>query len=350
MTSSDPQVAPAGPPRRRARLFVPFALLAVLAAVWTGFWFFAASKAGEAVDVWLKREADRGRVYACANRSVGGYPFRLEVDCEAPTARFASVDGPVVASAPRFVAVAQVYDPKRLIGDLTGPVAVTMADGSRSDLSFGRAQASLLVEGRRFERCSIVMATPRLVAAGDEIGAARELQLHLRRTPDAADGAYDVAVRLEDAVSPLLDLAPVGEGPASLLFQVQAQGLGDLEPGPLDQRLRAFAEAGGRLKVELARVERGGLAAEAAGDAALDVEGRLRGTFDVTARGVDDVIQRLLGGGRKDTLSALLGAGASMLGAKAELDGQPARTYRVTIDKGRLSVGPIKLMRLPPLF
>jgi hypothetical protein len=56
-------------------------LVVVLAAAWSAFWFYAASKVDENVDVWRAREAAAGRNYDCANRSVSGFPFRLEVRC-----------------------------------------------------------------------------------------------------------------------------------------------------------------------------------------------------------------------------------------------------------------------------
>jgi len=71
-----PDMTPA--PRRRPlwRLFILPALLVVAAAAWSAFWFYAASEAGVRADAWAAQEAKSGRVYACGNRSVAGFPFR----------------------------------------------------------------------------------------------------------------------------------------------------------------------------------------------------------------------------------------------------------------------------------
>lgn len=260
----------------------------------------------------------------------------------------------MVASAPRFAVVAQVYDPRRLIGELTGPVAITDAAGGKADLSFGSARASAAANANnRFDRASIALAGPRLVVDGAEIGAARALDVHVRRKPDGSEGVYDVAAKLEAGVSPLLDAMPVGSGPLSAELQAEARGIDDLRPKPTSERLRAFAEAGGRIDLALARIERGDVAAEAKGDLGLDVEGRPTGALTVTARGVDGLVQALAGGeggGRKDMLSSLLGIGAQMLGKPGKLDDRPATAYRVTLDRGRVEVGPIRVWKFAPLF
>ncbi|MFC3695355.1 DUF2125 domain-containing protein [Chenggangzhangella methanolivorans] len=338
-----------GPRRGRWRLFAPTLLLLVGCAAWTGFWFWAAGRAGEAIDVWLAREAKLGRTYACGGRDIQGFPFRIEVDCRDVSVRLAAEGGEIAATAPRFVALAQVYDPKRLIGILHGPVAGTAPDGTRIDLSFSDARGSARVEGRTVEQASLRVETPRLTMGGEEVGTAKALEAHLRRAPDAERGTYDLAAALEEAVSPFFDAAPVGSGPVAAELQIRASGLEDLHPGSLPDRLRRFAEAGGRARVDLLKISRGDVAAEAKGEAQLDVEGRANGRFDVTARGVDSLVQSFAGE-EKGGLSSLFGVGAKLLGKPAELDGKPATTYRLKLDKGRLSLGPIRLTRLPPAF
>lgn len=344
-------------PRRRGRwmIFLPFALLILLGIAWSGFWHVAAGKADEAIEAWLAREAAQGRVYACGTRQIVGYPFRIELICDKPTARLPGDGGPVVASAPRFMAVAQVYDPRRLIGELVGPVEMTDAAGRRADLSFAVAQASAAAgPDNRFARTSIALTAPRLTVEGAEIGAAQKLDVHVRRKPDGPDGVFDIAVKLDAGVSPLLDAVAVGEGPLAAEFQAEIRGVDDLRPMPTSERLKAFAEAGGQLHVALARLQRGAVAAEAKGDLALDVEGRPGGDLRVTARGLEDVVQALVGGEgggkKKDLLGALLGAGAQMLGKEATLDDKPATAYRVRIDRGRVEIGPIRVWKFAPLF
>ena len=83
-------------PRRRPlwRLFIAPALLLVVAAAWSAFWFYAASEVGVRADAWAAQEAKAGRVYSCGKRSVAGFPFRFEVRCDdASVALFSQTAG-----------------------------------------------------------------------------------------------------------------------------------------------------------------------------------------------------------------------------------------------------------------
>jgi hypothetical protein len=347
-------MAPEIAPRSRRGLwglFVPVLLVAALAAGWSGFWFYAAGRADGAIDDWLAKEAARGRAYACEKRALGGFPFRAELTCDGMSAVIATTDGALRASAPRFKAVAQVYDPNRMIAELDGPVSLTTPDGRSLSLSYQLAQASLGIDDRRFDRGSLVVDAPRLKEGSDEVGAAKAFQAHVRRVPGAEAGAYDVAFTLDEGEAPLLGSLPVGQGPVSLQLQAEARGVDDsMTPKSPADRLRAFAEAGGTVHVSLAKLVRGDVAAEARGDLGLDKQGRIEGSGDFVARGADDLVRALVPDDGKKGLAALLGMGVQMLGKPAQLDGADATSYRIRIEKGRVAVGPIKVYKLPPAF
>jgi hypothetical protein len=58
--------------------------LVLVAAAWSGFWYFSAGKAQASLDEWRMREANAGRVYRCGEESFGGFPFRIEMHCRNP--------------------------------------------------------------------------------------------------------------------------------------------------------------------------------------------------------------------------------------------------------------------------
>src|SRR6185312_12883482 len=94
----------------RRYTIVVFVILSV-AAVWTAFWNYAAGKAEETINGWLAREAKAGRIYACGSQTIGGFPFRIEVNCDHASALFRSNQTPVELKAERLIMVAQVYQP-----------------------------------------------------------------------------------------------------------------------------------------------------------------------------------------------------------------------------------------------
>src|ERR1700760_3109023 len=79
-------------PRRRPLwpVFIAPVLVLILAIAWTAFWFYAASQVDVQADAWRAREAKSGRVFDCGQRSVAGFPFRLEVRCDAPSVSLVS--------------------------------------------------------------------------------------------------------------------------------------------------------------------------------------------------------------------------------------------------------------------
>src|SRR5262249_4328563 len=114
----------AAAPRRRWLLFLPFALVVLLAAAWTAVWFYAAARAEPEMAGWRKRERQAGRAQDCASPSIGGYPFRIEVRCGG--ASFELKGTPTLQlKLPLAVAAVQIYDPKLLIGEFTGPLEIS---------------------------------------------------------------------------------------------------------------------------------------------------------------------------------------------------------------------------------
>src|SRR3954464_15444052 len=111
-------------PRRRPlwRLFIMPALVLAAGLAWSAFWFYAASKVDDTADAWRAREAQSGRIYDCAKRSVAGFPFRFEVRCKgasvALVSQTAGVWPPAVtARLSEILVLTQVYDPKLLLAE-----------------------------------------------------------------------------------------------------------------------------------------------------------------------------------------------------------------------------------------
>ena len=116
--------------RRNRRYIVTLVLFAALIGGWSWFWHYAAGKAEVAIDGWRAREAKAGRVYKCGAQTIGGYPFRIEVNCDNASALFRSNQPPVEIKASGMLIAAQIYQPNLLITEFHGPL--TIADpGSR---------------------------------------------------------------------------------------------------------------------------------------------------------------------------------------------------------------------------
>src|SRR5215831_17150002 len=108
--------------RRRTAVRYTVLVLFALIAGWSGFWKFAAGKAETTIEGWRAREVSAGRVYSCASQTVGGFPFRIEVNCDQASALFRSSQPPLELKTTGLVVVSQVYQPGLLISEFRGPL------------------------------------------------------------------------------------------------------------------------------------------------------------------------------------------------------------------------------------
>ena len=113
-------------PRRRPWLIAtPLILVLALGAAWTGVWFYAAGEAEKRMNAWREQQARAGRLFGCGTQTVGGFPFRIEVRCTAATVELKDTQPPIAIKLKEILAVVQVWDPKLLIAEFTGPLAVS---------------------------------------------------------------------------------------------------------------------------------------------------------------------------------------------------------------------------------
>jgi hypothetical protein len=389
-----------GSPKSRPWLIaVPTAILVLLGMIWSGFWYWSTATAEATMTAWRARETEAGRAYGCATTNFGGYPFRIEVDCAEP-----SVEDRATALSIRahnLAAVAQVWDPTLVIGEITGPMTVAPLGGlPTATLDWTLAQASLRGVPGAPERLSIVVDKPNLAASppGGPLAMAEHLEFHGRFAADSTPGhpALDLALDLKNATAPALVSAlgtfgPLASASTDLSFVAVLRGASDIVPKPLGQRLREIQAANGRLEVTNARLQQGDLIATATGALGLTARGTLTGDLRLTVVNVGKLIpllgidravaqavpqdtlnrfaptlDRLMpglgnalrgrnaggnapGSGANTDASTTLGA-AVLGGQQTELEGQRAVTLTLHFVDGAAFLGPLKLGQVPPLY
>lgn len=385
MTDAGFRSAP--PRRRRWLLFVPFAVVVVLAAVWTCVWFYAANRAEADLAALRQRERQAGRTQTCTSQSIGGYPFLLEVRCGdaglelqgTPTLQF---------KLPLAVGAVQVYDPKLLIGEFTGPLEVSeVGREPAAVINWTLGQASVRGLPSDVERASVVLVGPTVrapkLAGNDPLLSARRLELHARRAtgsrPDSP--AVEAALRLDAAVgeklASMFDAAVAEKLGALIAKPIDAdiagtlRGLDDLSPKPWPVWFKEWQTRGGALEIDKARLAQQDLIAVGAGALKLTERGGLDGTLRVTVVGIEKILKMLdidrmmtegqvgatfnaldrlipgLGGmARQSAAPSLIAA----LGQRTELEGKPAVAFPIRFADGTVFLGPFQVGVVPPLF
>jgi hypothetical protein len=329
-------------------LYAPLALLALVAIAWSAGWLLVRDRALAAIDGFLAVEAAAGRQWTCTDRSVGGYPFRIELSCAAVTVQ----RGPVTASAGRLLSVAQVYQPRHVITTLEGPLRLSDGDVAVTG-TWNLLEMSIRGAQGGFQRASLVTERPRFEIAGvapDPLRLESEhLEAHLRPNPVRRDEkAYDAALSTVGARLPFLDQW-LGGGEATN-FQVdltatQAESFRGRLVVPEIDRWRA---ANGQLEIVMLSLSKGTNRLEAKGTLQLDEMHRVAGELNVAAAGLDRLISRLTG---NRSSGALLGAflgQAPDSGTASGLTPMPP----LRLENGRVLLGPFAIpnLRLPPLY
>lgn len=369
------------PARRRLWRYITLLVLVVaLCAGWTWFWKYAAAKAEVAVAGWRAREAKAGRVYTCGSQSMGGFPFRIEVNCEPASAEFRSNQPPVEVKAGSIVVVAQAYDPTLLISEFHGPLTIAdigQAPKIVANWKLGRSSARGTPSAP--ERVSLVFDEPviDLVSGATETPLLRadRIEVHGRIAEgSAADNpVVEIVLRLKQASAPAFNPATVRPVDAEIIGVLR--GLGDFSAKPWRERFRELQQRGGRIEITRARVAQGDTVATGSGSLSIDRNGQLDGQLNVTVAGLEpflvsigaqQVVQKSpnmdkvagmldrlapgLGDVARQQAGANLSLGINMLGKPATLEGRHAITLPLLFKDGTAYLGPIPLGSTPALF
>src|SRR5262245_1659826 len=272
-------------------LFIVFAL----AAGWTAFWKFAAGRAETAIDGWRAREARSGRIYTCGSQDVGGFPFRIEVNCDQVAALLRTNQPPIELKTTSLLMVAQVYQPGLLISEFRGPLSVG-EPGKSPDIiaDWKLAQSSVRGTPTAPEGGSLVfdqLAIDRMNgSARENISFAKHAEFHGRMIEGSVTNkpVIEVAVQIEQGTAP--NLHPAAAKPTDADVTAILRGLNDFSPKPWPVRFREMQSAGGRIDIRKARMQQGEILAIGGGALSLNASGKLEGELRITMVGLEQFL------------------------------------------------------------
>jgi len=387
-------------PRRRSLrgLFIAPVVLLIAAAAWSGFWFYAASQVGVRADAWRAQEAKSGRNYDCANRTVAGFPFRLEIKCEGASVTLVSQTAsnvPFTARLGEILVVAQIYDPKLVIAEFKSPASIAIPEQSPLRVNWSKGRASVVGLPAVPQRGSLVFddaAIDRVNANSIAVPVARakhaELHGRLADGSPANNPVIETVLQLNDGS--VQGVHPVLAEPFNADIRARLSGLKDFAPKPWPERFREIAAAGGKVEILQSRVQQGEMIAVAAGTLMLNADGYLDGELQMTVTGLARIVpalgieklleegvpqatlDRVAPGVKTQDLNSLFGAldkaipglgkvvkqnagvGVAVtlnsIGSEAVLEGKKARSFPLRFANGAVLFGPVKVGQVPPLF
>lgn len=390
MMRSAPQLRKRPPARRRRLVWlilVPLIMILSGAGV-TWIWYLAASIADHALSGWVEREAKLGRVYSCGAQSIGGFPFRIIIDCDKAAATFSSNRPPLDVTATHVAFSAALYRPTLLHGEITGPV--TLADPAQPPIfvaNWAQAQLNLLGLPSDPEGISISLIKPQLNRVADPgsgmIFQADRADVDGRIVQGSArnNPVIEATGHFEAALAP--SFHPLLAEPLRADIDAILHGFRDFAPKPWPVLFREMQASGGGIDIKALRIERSDAIVVGTGKLTVNENGRLDGILNVAAAGIENIvpllgvdqligqgIDRLTGGSgspdqglnaldrllpglggvvRSQTNSSLID-NIKKMGQPTEIDKKPAVALPLRVADGVIYLGIIPVGVVPALF
>ena len=341
------------PRHPRRGLAVPFVIVGLLLAVWTGWWFYLTDQVETRLAAQVEVLRQDGWTITHAPVAVTGWPFRTRVSM--PQADVLAPSGHGVA-APELVAEASAWNPDHWVIIAPDGLTLTRADKGKIAIAGDGLRFSISHLRDRFPDLRAEMIRPTFTALeGAEpfpIVSAERIQLETR--PHLTDGAastdeLDVLFRLVDARG-----RPGGpvegatrQGRLSADVETTIVGASRLQGMDAAGVFAAWTAAGGRFSAVRGRLKAGDSTAVISSDAlSAGPDGRLQGSLALTA---ERPMAAIAGLARSQSGAVNRMGAAGAAAATATSGGRPVDLV-VQFRDGRTWLGPFALAPAPRLF
>jgi hypothetical protein len=332
---------------RRLGLYLPFAALGLLIVAWSAAWVWAKGETARRMDAAAQAWKQAGYQLAWRQRTIGGYPFRMDVTLTDASLRTASGWG---LEAPRIEGEAYMHALTHWI--VAAPVGITFIRpvGGPVDVKGQMIHASLTHLTQRppsfsFEGVKLTFAA-QPGAEPFALTSADRVEFHLRAGPDDQGGVF---ARLDGgrARPGGLFARLAGDRPVSMVWNSTLSKISAFSGPAWAQAVRRWSDAGGRMTVRNAGLTAGdAVLGVSSGDLGAGADGRLSGVLQVTLRQAPRALAALSALGAIDQQAA-----QSATAVTQARQGQ-GDTAQATLDfqAGRLTLGPVALGDAPKVY
>lgn len=343
------------PPTRHSRrgLAIPFVVVGLLLAGWTGWWFYLTHQIETGLETRAEALRQDGWTISHAAVTTTGWPFRARVSI--PHAEILAPSGHGV-SAPELVAEANAYNPDRWVVIAPDGLVLSRAEKGKVGVGGDGLRLSVSQLRDRFPDLRIQLIRPTFTAHPEAepfpIASAERIQLETR--PHLTDGLAST-----DEMDVLFSLVDARGRPGGPVDGATRQGRlsADIEATIVEaSRLQgmdsagvfaAWTGAGGKFTAVRGRLKAGDSTAVVSSDTlSAGPDGRLQGSLALTAERPMAAIAGLAGS-RSGAVNRVGAAGAA---AATAAEGERPVDLVVQFRDGRTWLGPFALAPAPKLF
>ena len=331
--------------KSRLGLYLPFIVLASVAAIWSGIWYYAASKTEVVITETLTREAQSGRQWTCPNRRVSGFPFRIEVNCDAPTFTSKQEGKSGSGTLAGLSVQARVADPTRAIAVLKSPFKLEAENGSITidwqDARTSLSRTSLSSSNNSLGEFSLDISQVNISAKPPNSpplsGTISRMNINLAQDTDMDKQAassfsapFKFLAKLDGIAFAPFDTLSGNAHPLNLELQLRATHVPFKPLASREAALEIWRQAGGSVSLALLELNKGTLHLDAKGDLSLDEEHKPAGKIALNFQGLEKIFAQL---------------GAPGLGAFGS-----SNKLSLNLKNGKVLLGPIPVSNLQALY
>jgi len=347
------------PPRHRGRFWamIVFAALAFLAIAWSIGWVLLSIHLRASIEGWMDYRRAVGDRLTHGDQVLDGYPF--EIRFSFANVVWQRVDGPrtLVTATDDLVLAARPWEPFRLTLASPGPVSGSwVAPTLTVAVTATSATGAITVEPGQLDHLELDLANAVAIDRRQRIIArADRLFVQADPTPSETGGTGDIATTLQfsltaEALEPTDLLTPhlPFEGPADGRIRAAVRGPLPISLDPA--ALALWRDSGGVIDVDHLGLNWHPLDLTADGTVTLDGLLRPEGAATAEIRGLPAMIDRSVAAGLlAEDVATLMRMATAAFSRTGSDGGSPSVRAPLTIQDGRLAVGPIKILRVPSL-
>ncbi len=343
---------------RRVRwALIAFSLFAILAALYTGYWFTLAIGTRESAMAWTTERRARGLEAAIGGLRVSGFPFEVRLRAAAVKIGDPGAGTPWSWTSEGAEAIVKPWAPFRVAVIPSGVQEVTFSRAGRRQTFRGRAkriEAVFTIGGGWPEDVMATVEGLDLSAGGGGQFRLDSGNIRARFLKNTGGGdntpAFDLVFDISGLGLPAVSGLPFGNVVNHIGFSGQV--LGPLDPArgfPSKEALTAWRDGGGTVTVSRLEAVWGPLGLRASGTMALDEAMQPIGAFTAKFKGFIAGVEALRRRGlirSRDAVTATLVLGAL---SRKDRDGGTSLNLSVTVQNRKLFVGPLPLMEIPEI-
>jgi hypothetical protein len=329
--------------------------LALLVALYVGAWFYTVGLVREALQNWAEARRVEGFTVGWDGYAISGFPFAVRVIIEKPVYGKTDAAPGYEARAPLLMGEAKPWALRHW--------QITAAKGARLGIEPGAARAAVTVQATTVDvtvaprqgdaanahpATGVAIAADGLTVDGDAHVTIGHAEAQTVLPPRAGAGHLETwlsaSLRLEKVVLPM-SVQPLGDTVERIAARLSVKGA--IPGGPRRAALASWRQEGGTLELEGLDLGWGKLAAAGSGTLALNEALQPEGALSATISGYGEIIDALVESGTMKAGDAALAKLALGLLAKPGPGGVSQITAPVTLQGGRLFIGPARIARLP---